>query len=136
MKSYDISEIEVGMSASVSRKVTDEDIRKFAELSGDNNPIHIDEGYAKESRYKNRIAHGLLCSSYFSALFGTELPGEGCVYAAQSLSFKRPVYINDTVEATVTVTRIDLTSKRVFFSTSCTVDNKKVIDGEAEIFIP
>lgn len=135
-KSYSISEIKIGMSASLTKIITDEDVRKFADLSGDNNPVHIDEDYAQKSRYKKRIAHGLMSSSFFSALFGTKLPGEGCVYVSQSLNFKRPVYLGDTVVATVTVTDTSLDSKRVFFETVCTVNNKKVIDGSAEIFIP
>jgi len=136
MKSYKINEITLGMTASLTNTITDEDVRKFALISGDTNPVHLDESYAENSRYKKRIAHGLMSSSYFSALFGTELPGEGCVYASQSLSFKRPVYIGDTVEASVTVTRVDEENKRIYFDTVVTVKNKKVIVGQAEIYIP
>jgi 3-hydroxybutyryl-CoA dehydratase len=135
-KSYGIDEIKIGMSASLSKIITDKNVKEFADLSGDNNPVHIDEDYAKRSRYKKRIAHGLLSSSLFSALFGTRIPGEGCVYVSQKLNFKRPVYIGDTVIAEITVTDINLASKRVFFDTTCTVNSKKVIDGTAEIFIP
>jgi 3-hydroxybutyryl-CoA dehydratase len=135
-KSYQIDEIEVGMSASLIRTITYEDVRKFAELSGDSNPVHIDEEYAKQSRYKKPIAHGLLSASFFSALFGTKLPGKGCVYISQNLKFRRPVYIGDTVVAKITVKNIDLSAKRVSFETICTVNNKKVIDGLAEIFLP
>lgn len=133
---YNIDEIEVGMSASLTQTITDEDVRKFADLSGDNNPVHLDEEFASQSRYKKRIAHGLLSASFFSALFGTKLPGRGCVYVAQNLSFKRPVYLGDTVVATVTVTNINVKNRRVFFETVCTVKNKKVIDGSAELYIP
>ena len=136
MKYFGINDIEVGMSATVTNKITDESVRNFADLSGDHNPVHLDEGYAQQSRYKRRIAHGLLSSSFFSALFGTELPGQGCVYASQSLRFKRPVYINDIVVATVTVMGINKAKKIVTFSTICTVNDKKVIEGLAEIFIP
>lgn len=101
-----IEKIEVGMSASYSQTVSDADIKSFAGISGDRNPVHIDENYAQNSRYKKRIAHGLMTASYFSALFGTKIPGEGCVYVSQSLNFKRPVYINDTIIATVEVTQI------------------------------
>ena len=90
----------------------------------------------ENSRYKKRIAHGLLSASFFSALFGTKLPGKGCVYVGQNLNFKRPVYLGDTVTATVTVSNFDVVKKRVFFETKCTVKNKIVIDGTAEIFIP
>lgn len=131
-----IESIEVGMTASFSQTITDADIKQFAGLSGDHNPVHVDEVYAAESRYKRRIAHGLISASFFSALFGTKLPGAGCVYAGQSLNFKRPVYIGDTVTASVTVKSIDISKRRVYFDTVCKVRKKTVIDGVAEIFIP
>lgn len=134
--SYKIEEITPGMSASMSHVVTDGDVRKFAEVSGDYNPVHLDEDYAKDSRFGRRIAHGLFSASFFSGLFGTKLPGRGCVYAAQNLKFRRPVYIGDTVVATVTVLTVDAIKKRVLFSTVCTVEGKEVILGDAEIFIP
>jgi 3-hydroxybutyryl-CoA dehydratase len=134
--SYKIEEITPGMSASMSHVVTDGDVRKFAEVSGDYNPVHLDEDYAKDSRFGRRIAHGLFSASFFSGLFGTKLPGRGCVYAAQNLKFRRPVYIGDTVVATVTVLSVDAIKKRVLFSTVCSVEGKEVILGDAEIFIP
>jgi len=134
--SVPIEEIKVGMEVSCNLLITDHAVRTFAEISGDKNPIHIDEEYAKKSRFKKRIAHGLMSASLFSNLFGTQLPGEGCVYAAQSLNFKRPVYIGDDVVATATVEKINLDTKRVFFKTVCKVNNKVVIDGHAELFVP
>ncbi len=131
-----IEDIDIGMEVSYSQTITDADIKEFAGVSGDRNPVHMDDSYAQQSRYKKRIAHGLMSASYFSALFGTKIPGEGCVYVAQSLQFKRPVYIGDTVTATVIVKEIDLKKRRVFFRTVCKVKNKIVIDGEAELFIP
>ena len=131
-----IDEIKIGMSASYSQTVTDADVKGFAGLSGDNNPVHMSDEYAEKSRFGRRIAHGLFSTSFFSAIFGTRLPGEGCVYVGQSVKFLRPVYIGDTVKATVTVKSIDIGKGRVFFDTICTVKNKKVITGEAEIFIP
>jgi len=131
-----IGEIELGMTASYSQTITDADIKVFAGLSGDHNPVHINEEYASKSKFKRRIAHGLISASFFSALFGTKLPGPGCVYVAQNLTFRKPVYIDDTVTATVSVTSIDLSKNRVFFSTLCTVKGKTVISGTAEIFIP
>lgn len=129
-------EIEIGMEAGYSQTVTDADIKAFAGVSGDRNPVHVDEVYAENSRYKKRIAHGLMTASYFSALFGTKIPGEGCVYVSQSLNFKRPVYLGDTVTATVEVTSLDRNKRRIFFKTTCKVKNKVVTDGEAEIFVP
>lgn len=135
-KSFAIEEIKVGMTASYSQTITDADVKAFAGVSGDHNPVHLSEEYAKDSRFKDRIAHGLLTASFFSAIFGTKLPGEGCVYAGQNLQFKRPVYLNDTVIAEVTVTAVDVPKKRVTFDTICTVKGKVVTSGTAEIFIP
>ena len=123
-----IEEIKTGMEASYSQTVTDSDIKAFAGISGDRNPVHMDEVYAENSKFKKRIAHGLMSASYFSSLFGTKIPGEGCVYVAQSLRFKRPVYLGDTVTATVVVQKIDVSNNRVYFKTICRVKNKIVID--------
>jgi len=131
-----IEEIKVGMEVSYSQTITDADIKSFSGISGDKNPIHMNEEYAKKSRFKRRIAHGLMSASYFSALFGTKLPGEGAIYVSQSLQFKRAVYLGDTVVATVIVEKIDLKKRRVFFRTVCKVGNKLVIDGEAELYVP
>ncbi|WP_047707344.1 MaoC family dehydratase [Plesiomonas sp. ZOR0011] len=133
---YDIEDLEIGMSASYSQTITDADIKQFAGLSGDRNPVHLDENYANQSRFKKRIAHGMISSSFFSALFGTKLPGEGCVYVSQSLKFRKPVYIDDTVVATVVVNSIDKEKRRVYFDTYCKVGKQKVIIGQAEIYIP
>src|SRR5690606_36110134 len=108
----------------------------YAGLSGDHNPVHVSSEYAASSRFGKRIAHGLMSAGFFSALFGMRLPGPGCVYVSQSLNFKRPVYIDDTVTATIKVTSVDVGWRRVFFETLCTVVGKVVISGEAEIYIP
>ncbi|MCG3767565.1 MaoC family dehydratase [Vibrio cincinnatiensis] len=133
---YDIEDLKVGMSASYSQTISDSDIKSFAGISGDRNPVHMDKEYAENSRFKKRIAHGMISSSFFSALFGTKLPGEGCVYVSQTLKFRKPVYIDDTVTATVVIERIDAEKRRVFFNTFCKVGRHKVITGEAEIYIP
>lgn len=129
-------DIKIGMSESYSQTITDADIKSFAGISGDHNPIHMSDEYAEKSRFKKRIAHGLISASFFSALFGTRLPGEGCVYVNQSLNFKKPIYLNDTVTATVTVNEVDLKKRRVFFDTVCKVKNKIVIYGNAELYVP
>lgn len=128
--------IEIGMKAEYSQTIGDYEAKAFAGLSGDHNPVHLSEEYAQNSRYKKRIAHGLLSASFFSSLFGTKLPGPGCVYVSQSLQFKRPVYLGDTVTATVTVKKVDLNKQRIFFDTNCSVKNRTVISGEAEIYLP
>ena len=136
LSSIPIEDINIGMTVSYSQVISDCDIRNFANVSGDYNPVHLDEKYAESSLYKKRIAHGLMSASYFSGLFGTKIPGPGCVYVSQSLAFKRPVYINDEVTATVEVTSINIKTKRVYFKTVCTVRSKVVLSGEAEIYIP
>ena len=124
------------MTATVSHLVTDSDVAGFANLSGDYNPVHLDDEYASKSRFGKWIAHGLFGASFFSGLFGTRLPGPGCVYAGQNLKFRRPVFIGDVLVATITVLSVDVQKKRVNFSTICTVDGKEVIIGDADIFIP
>jgi 3-hydroxybutyryl-CoA dehydratase len=131
MKKYTI-----GMSESYEQTITDADIKNFAGISGDRNPAHMSDEYAEASKFKKRIAHGLMSASYFSALFGTKLPGNGCVYVSQNLKFKKPVYIGDTVTATVTIKEINIQKRRLFFDTICTVNGVTVITGEAEIYIP
>jgi len=131
-----IEDIKIGMEASYSQTITDTDVKAFSGISGDKNPIHMSDEYANKSRFKKRIAHGMISASFFSALFGTKLPGEGCVYVSQSLEFKKPVYLNDTITAIVTVSKIDLEKRRVFFRTICKVKHKIVIDGHAELYIP
>ena len=128
--------IQVGMSANYSQTIKDIDIKKFAAVSNDYNPVHLDDDYALKSRFKKRIAHGLISGSFFSALFDTKIPGLGCVYVQQTFNFKKPVYLGDTVIATVTVTSIDKIKRRVFFETTCKVKSKTVIDGYAELYVP
>ncbi len=136
LKQSSLEKIKVGMEASAIQKMTDEKIKLFADISGDKNPIHLDEEFAKNSIYKKRIAHGMHYASLFSSIFGTKLPGNGCVIFEQSLKFKRPVYVGDKVLATVKVIRVDVSKKKIFFETVCKVNNKIVTKGYAGIFIP
>ena len=131
-----IEEIEVGMRAAYSHTVTDADVKAYAGLSGDNNPVHMSDEYAVNSLFGARIAHGLYSVGFFSALFGTRLPGPGCVYMSQNLRFKLPVFLGSTVVAVVTVTSVDAVKRRVLFDTVCTVKGRAVIKGEAEIYMP
>lgn len=134
--SIPIESIQTGMTVCYSQTITDADIKAYAGLSGDHNPVHVSDEYANSSRYGKRIAHGLMSAGFFSALFGTRLPGPGCVYVSQNLQFKRPVYMGDTVVATVKVISVNRAKCRVVFETICTVGGKVVIKGEAEIYIP
>jgi len=131
-----IDQIVIGMQVSYSHTVTDADVKSYAGLSGDNNPVHMSDEYAQNSRFKARIAHGLFSAGFFSAMFGTRLPGPGCVYISQNLVFKAPVYLQDTVKAIVCVKAVNVRKRVVTFRTYCTVKGQLVIDGEAEIFIP
>lgn len=126
----------LGSCYTASKLMDDEAVRGFAEISGDTNPIHLDDVYASESRYKKRIAHGLLSASLFSSIFGTQFPGAGCVYAEQSLVFKRPVYIGDEVVATAELVSIDDSGQSLEFDTRCEVKGRRVLEGRAKVFIP
>ena len=131
-----LDEITEGMSAVFSKTVTDADIVLFAGITGDTNPVHLDEEFAKPTMFKGRIAHGMLTAGFISAVFGTKLPGPGCVYISQNLKFKAPVKIGDTVKARVTVSAIDQDKARVTFATTCHVGDKIVLDGEAQLMVP
>ena len=133
---YDFEQLQVGMSASIGRTVSEADILAFAGVSGDNNPVHVDQEFAASTMFEGRIAHGMLSASYISTVFGTRLPGPGCIYLSQSLRFKAPVRVGDTVVARVTVTALNPQKRRASFETVCTVAGKVVLEGEAEIMIP
>lgn len=136
MKMIPIEEIKVGDSAEITKCMSFDMVKAFAEISEDFNPVHLDPGYASKSRYKAQIIHGLMASSLFSGLFGTELPGEGCVYKSQNIRFKRPIYVGDQLTAKVEVVNVDINKKIISFTTRCFVNNKVMIDGESEIFVP
>lgn len=131
-----LEDLKEGMSASLSKTVTDEDVVMFAKVSGDCNPVHLDEEFAKNTMFKGRIAHGMLGASLISAVLGTKLPGVGAIYVGQSLKFKAPVKLGDTITATVTVKSINASKKFVEFETIVTLGEKKVIEGEATIMVP
>ena len=136
MVKIDISKIKINQHVQVEKKMTLDMVKQFASISNDYNPVHLDKNYASKSRYKKQIIHGLMASSLFSGLFGTRLPGEGCVYKSQNIKFKRPIYIDDLVLAKVEVKDVNIDKKIIYFSTRCFVNGKTVIDGDAEIFVP
>lgn len=131
-----IEEIKVGSSAEITKIMSLEMVKSFAGISEDFNPVHLDADYASQSRYKAQIIHGLMAASLFSGLFGTKLPGEGCVYKSQNMRFKRPIYVGDEVTARVEVVKVDMKKKVISFKTHCLVNRKIMIDGESEIFVP
>lgn len=136
MTSLFFEELSVGQSAELTRTVDEAAIQAFADVSGDHNPVHLDEAFAQTTAFKTRIAHGMLSAAYISALIAGKLPGPGAIYLGQSLSFKRPVKIGDEVTVTATITALDSEKARVTLATVCTVNGKTVLDGEALIMAP
>lgn len=126
--------LNIGDTASISAVFTDEDVRTFAAISRDTNPIHIDDMAAADSIFGKRVVHGMLVASLFSALLGVELPGEGTIYLGQTLSFKAPVFLGDEVTASVEVTGIKTSRPIATLRTLCiNQDGVTVIDGEATV---
>ena len=130
---HDIEDLQVGMTASYAKTVTEADIVLFAGVSGDNNAVHTNEEFARTTPFGGRIAHGFLTASVISAAVANRLPGPGTVYLGQQLRFRAPVRPGDTVHATVTVKSVDLAKARAVLDTVCTVDGQVVIDGEATV---
>lgn len=129
-------DISIGQSAIFAKTVTEADIAAFAGVSGDFNPVHVNEEFASKTMFKGRIAHGMLSAGFISTVFGMRLPGPGAIYVSQLLKFKAPVKIGDTVVARVEVTGMVPEKKFVTFKTTCSVGEKVVIDGEATLMVP
>jgi 3-hydroxybutyryl-CoA dehydratase len=128
--------LRVGDTASLTRGVTDADIRAFAELSGDHNPIHLDDGHAATTRFGRRIAHGMFGATLISAVLGNDMPGTGSIFLGQTLKFLAPVFPGDTVTARVRVTKIRDDKPIVTLETVC--ENQRgemLIKGEAVILV-
>jgi len=137
MTGFSTAELNVGQNASFAKTITESDVYMFAGISGDLNPAHINEEYAKTTMFKTRIAHGMLCSGLISSVLGMQLPGPGTIYLKQDLKFLAPVFFGDTITATVTVKEIISEKNRVVFE--CSVINqhgKTVISGEALVMPP
>jgi 3-hydroxybutyryl-CoA dehydratase len=132
---YYLEDLSVGMSHSYSKTVTETDIILFAAISGDDNPVHINEEFAAETLFQKRIVHGIFSAGLISCVAGTRLPGPGCIYVSQHLRFKAPVYIGDTVTATCTVKEINTERRRVTMETICTVKDKVVAEGESTLMV-
>jgi 3-hydroxybutyryl-CoA dehydratase len=132
---YYFEDLAVGMEASVSKKITNEDVLAFADLSGDVNPVHLSDDFAAGTIFKRRIAHGFLTGSLFSTVLGTKLPGPGCIYLSQSMRFKAPVYIGDEVVATLKITGLDPEKARATLACDCAVNGKTVLEGEAVMMV-
>ncbi len=128
--------LSVGDAAEMSKTVTEEDVRVFAELTGDRNPVHLDEEYAAGTRFGRRIAHGMLGASLISAVLANELPGRGTVYLSQTLRFTAPVFLGDTVTARVVVKQVREDKPVVTLETVCTNERgERVVEGEAVVLV-
>lgn len=131
-----LEDLYVGMKGIYARTITETDIVMFAGISGDTNPMHLNEEYAKQTPFGGRIAHGMLSACFITTVLGTRLPGPGCIYMSQSLRFRAPVRIGETVTTTVTVTELVPEKRRALLSTICTVADHVVIEGEAMVMVP
>jgi 3-hydroxybutyryl-CoA dehydratase len=129
-------ELTLGQQATVSRTITETDLRNFSGVSGDTNPMHLNEEFAKATPFGGCIVHGMLTASLISAVIGTKLPGPGCIYMSQTLKFLAPVRVGDTVYAIATIKSLMADKKRVLLSTECFVRDIKVIEGEALVKVP
>lgn len=137
MANMPYDELEIGSSATYSKTLTEEDLILFAKVSGDYNPVHLDEEFAKGSMFKERIGHGMWTGAVVSATLATVIPGPGTIYLSQNIQFKRPVKLNDEITATLTVT--DKKDKNKQVTLDCKVENQKgviVAVGEAIVIAP
>ena len=135
MVSVYYEDLKVGQSASTENTVTEEDVQAFGKATGDMNPVHFDEEYAKKTLFKGRVAHGVLSIGFISAVLGMKLPGEGTIFVSAKVEFKAPVRIGDTVVTTGTVKEIG-ERRRVVMDCLCTVNGNPVVIGEALVLAP
>ena len=135
--SYTIQELKIGQSDSFSKTITETDVYLFAGITGDLNPAHVDAEYSKNTRFKKRIAHGMLSAGLISTVLGTKLPGPGTIYLSQQINFLAPVYFGDTITATVEVEEVLFDKNRVILHTCCkNQDGQLVVDGRAVVMPP
>ena len=132
-----INELNLGDRAEFTKTVSESDVYLYAGVTGDFNPAHINEPYAEKTFFKTRIAHGMLPAGFISAILGTRLPGSGTIYMGQTLKFRAPVHIGDTITASVEVMEVIADKNRVRLKTTCeNQDGVVVLDGEAVVSPP
>lgn len=136
MKLKTIHELSVGQKAEYSKKVSHADVIQFAELTGDMNPLHMDEQYAASTMFGRPLVHGAMLSGLISAVLGMKLPGPGALYASQELRYLKPVFIGDTVTAFAEVKEILNEKNRVIFRTGCTNQNQEMVAEGISILLP
>lgn len=133
---YAFEDLQLGMEARLVRTVRPSEIQSFADISGDHNPVHLDAAYAATTPFKTTIAHGMLTAAYISAIFGTDMPGPGCIYVSQTLNFRAPVRPGDEVTTLVRIVDLIPAKRRARFDCICTVKGKIVLEGEAILMVP
>ncbi|MDO8421901.1 MAG: MaoC family dehydratase [Parvibaculum sp.] len=133
---YCIEDLSLGMESTFTKVISDADITAFAGVSGDTNPVHLNDVYASKTMFGGRIAHGMLSASLISAVIGTQLPGPGAIYMSQSLRFRAPVKPGDEVSAHVVISALDEKRRRVTLTCTAHVGDTLVIDGEAMVMVP
>jgi 3-hydroxybutyryl-CoA dehydratase len=136
LRMLSFEDLAVGMAEMLRKRIDSADVVGFAEVTGDRNPIHLSEHFAAKTPFGTRIAHGLYTASLISALLGTRLPGPGAIYISQTLNFRAPVKIGDTVEVSVTVAELMPEKCRARIACHCSVDGEVVLDGEAWVKVP
>jgi len=129
-------DLSLGMTETLRKTVDSSDVIGFAAVTGDRNPIHLSEHFAAKTPFGTRIAHGLYTASLISAVLGTRLPGPGAIYISQTLNFRAPVKIGDTIEVTVKVAELMPEKFRARLTCTCAVDGETVLDGEAWVKVP
>jgi len=133
---YKFEDMSLGMTHQTEHVITEKDIELFAEVSGDRNPLHMDEEFAKKTPFGQRIAHGALTASYISGILGNDLPGPGSIFVGLNMRFRRPVLIGSLVIVKVEVVEMRERGNRVTLKVSCHVDGKAAISGEAMVMVP
>ncbi len=134
-RGYCIEDLEEGMSATYGKTITEADVVLFAGISGDDNPIHVDEEYAQGTRFAGRVVHGMFLAGLISCVVGTRLPGPGAIYMGQTLKFRSPVRIGETVRVLATVIDVNREKRRVKLETRCMVGERLVADGEGMLLV-
>ena len=132
---YYLEELQLGMKSSTTSVITGKMIDTFAEITGDNNPIHVNSEFAATTQFGQRIAHGALSASFISAVLGNDLPGPGAVFVELNLRFRKPAFIGDVVTAVAEVSEINLRTGRIKMKCYCEVNGKKICRGDAGVFV-
>jgi acyl dehydratase len=130
-----LEDIEIGQKKSFGVVVTESMLDDFAKLSGDNNPLHMDENYAKSNNFKKRVCHGMLLASFFSRLVGMYIPGKNALYFSQSLKFQYPCFVNDRIEIHGEVIDKSLATKIITLKTTIIKDKRQIVDGIGKVVV-